>query len=337
MLRKEIQGLLSNTDLNRSKMAEIADAVLLNKNPIQTAAFLALLKSKGESVDEIVGFASAILERCISVHLPVPCIDIVGTGGDGSQSVNISTGAAILTAGCGIPLAKHGNRAVSSKSGSADVLEALGIAVDLDPLQISQSIKKVGIGFIFAQKYHPSLKTIAPLRQALGIPTVFNLIGPLINPARPKFALIGVGQEKYLKVIAQSALELGVERALVFHGNGLDELTTLGPTEAISIESGQIKEMTIDPLSLGLKLCTKQDLKGGTPQENARILRETLAGKKGALADTLILNAGLALWLYGKCSTPEAGIVAAEKAHSNQLGLQVLEKWVLLSQEFRGV
>lgn len=335
MLSNAIHSLLNKKELNPLEMYETSAEILSNKCPAKSAAFLALLRAKGETKTEVLGMALRLLEQCLPLNLPDQCMDIVGTGGDGSLSINISTGAALLTAACGIPVAKHGNRAVSSRSGSADVLEALGIQIDLAPSQVLESIQKVGIGFIFAQKYHPALKAVSPVRKALGIPTLFNLLGPLIHPGRVKFAIIGVGQEQYVSTMAHCVQKLGFERALVFHGNGLDELTTLGITQAIDVRTDQMREIRFDPESFGFSLCQKKDLEGGSPQENAEILKETLAGKNGPLADTLVLNAGVALWLLGKCSSIQEGIDFARQIHLKKAGLETLEKWIALSGLFR--
>lgn len=337
MLKEAIQAILRKEDLSRATMYGLGEEILRNANPIQIGAFLALLNAKGETAEELIGFATYLLENCIRLNLPMDCLDIAGTGGDGSLSVNISTGSALLVAACGVPVAKHGNRSVSSQCGSADVLEALGIPIDMSPDQVGGSISRVGIGFIFAPKYHLALSSVATTRRSLGILTLFNLLAPLLNPARPKFALIGIGQEKYVNIIANCASKLGFERALIFHGSGLDELAPIGPIKAIEVRGEILNEMSIDPQALGFKLCARSDLQGGNPVKNAVILTEALSGTPGPISDALILNAGVALYIYGKCPSIPEGIELARKVHAEGLGLKVLESWIALNQVYEGV
>ena len=228
MLRDAIETLIMKKNLTTSEITTVCEEILENKNSLQTAAFLALLRAKGESAEDIVAMATVLRAQSRPFEIPFPCIDIVGTGGDGSQSVNISTGAAILTAACGVPVAKHGNRANTSKCGSADVLEALGVSIDLSPKHLLECLKQLQIAFFFAPSFNPMMKSIASLRKELGIPSIFNILGPLLHPARVPYAMIGVGRSELVPLMAEAVSKLGFKRALVFGGNGFDELTCVG-------------------------------------------------------------------------------------------------------------
>ncbi len=277
--------------------------------PVQMGAFLALLSAKGETVDEIFGLVQVMRSQMLPLVLDRPTIDIVGTGGDQAGTVNISTGSALLAAKCGASVVKHGNRSVSSLCGSADVLEAMGYNIHETPEEVQESVKKTGFGFSFAPNYHPAMKQVRAVRNAIKIPTIFNLIGPLLNPAGTDHMQIGVYKPELVPKIAEVLFRLGTKRSLVYSGHGIDELSCIGKTEAILVTEKGLETLTIDPESLGLKKCTLEDLKGGDALMNARMLKNPPAGLK----DTLILNAGVALFLYGAAKTIEEGVQIAKK------------------------
>lgn len=336
MLKPYLQLLMNKTYLTRDE-AEAAMTVIINEtDPVQTAAFLAILKYRGETPGEIAGMVAALQKKALPVKLSYPVLDIVGTGGDLANTVNISTASAILAAACGIPIAKHGNRSVSSRSGSADVLEAFGIDLEVSPEQIPRYLHEVGIAFMFAPTFHPSLKKIASIRRGLKLPTVFNVMGPLLNPARAEYALIGVANESTLELMSQVILQLDdKKRTLLFHGSGLDELTTLGKIIAYDIQNGQRKRLEIDPASLGFATCSLAELKGGDAHLNAAILKRHFAGQQGAIADALVFNAGAAVWIFGKTTTLQEGIHVARKALDDGKALELLEKWITVSGQLK--
>lgn len=332
MLRDAIETLIMKKNLTTSEITTVCEEILENKNSLQTAAFLALLRAKGESAEDIVAMATVLRAQSRPFEIPFPCIDIVGTGGDGSQSVNISTGAAILTAACGVPVAKHGNRANTSKCGSADVLEALGVSIDLSPKHLLECLKQLQIAFFFAPSFNPMMKSIASLRKELGIPSIFNILGPLLHPARVPYAMIGVGRSELVPLMAEAVSKLGFKRALVFGGNGFDELTCVGSSNALLLSEGKIENFVIDPEKLGFSLCKPEDLRGGLPAENADLLHNCFEGRASAISETLILNAGIALFVYGATSTPKEGCERARMALQNGSAMHLLKKFVELSQ-----
>lgn len=290
MLDKLIQGKALTAE-------ETCDAVcsLLN-DPVKMAGFLTLLKTKGETVSEILGFVRAMRSQMRTLKVDHPVLDIVGTGGDLAGTVNISTGAALLAARCGVPIVKHGNRAVSSQCGSADVLEVLGVDIK-------------NFTFCFAPDYHPAMKQMRPIRNALKMPTAFNLIGPLLNPAGTDHLQIGVYKPELVPILAEVLFQLGTKRSLIYSGHGIDELSCIGATEAILVTEKGLEKILIDPEALGLQLCTLADLKGGDAKRNAEILRNP----PRAVLETLILNAGVALFLYGKAHTIAEGVRIAKR------------------------
>ncbi|MCB1106558.1 MAG: anthranilate phosphoribosyltransferase [Chlamydiia bacterium] len=321
-LEEAIKTLQEKRDLSEEQCKGVIEEIIEGKG--DAATFLKLLHEKGETAEELCGTAKAMQEKMIPVKAPFPLLDIVGTGGDGSHSVNISTGSAILVAASGVKVAKHGNRASSSKCGSADVLEALGISLDQDPLK---SLEKVGICFLYAPLFHPAMKVVAPIRKALGIRTVFNLIGPLLNPARPDFLFLGVAKMELLDLFATAQQKLGGKKSLIVHGNGMDELTPIGPCHLIEVTKEGKKAVTFDPKEYGFSRCTASDLKGGTKEENSRLLIETFKGKKGPIGDTLILNAGVALYLSEHVLSIQEGISLAQKTLEEGKAFDLLERW----------
>lgn len=331
-----LNSLFVKPHLTKDEAENAMSLILEQDNPYQTAAFLAILKYRSETVDEVAGMVAALQKRALPVNLPSPVLDIVGTGGDLAHTVNISTGSALLAAACGIPIAKHGNRSVSSRSGSADLLEALEVDIEMPPDRLKECLQKTGIAFMFAPAFHPSLKKLAPIRKALQLPTVFNILGPLLNPAKAEYALIGVANPAALELMGQVILQLGnSKRTLLFHGCGLDELNPLGKIIAYDIRQGQMRHLEIDPAALGFSACTLGDLQGGDARRNASILKEVFAGRPGAIADALILNAGAAVWIYGHASTLEEGIQVARKVLRAGGALNVLERWVAFSKQMR--
>jgi len=320
-------NFFSKTPLTRAEASAAMNEILDGADPHQVAAFLAILKYRGETAEEIAGMVDVLQKRALPVSLPSPLIDIVGTGGDGAHTVNISTGAAILAAACGLPVAKHGNRSVSSRSGSADLLEAFGVDIEAPP---EKYFEAANFAFLYAPYYHPSFKALAPIRKGLKVPTIFNLLGPLLNPAKAEYLLIGTASEAALELLSDAAMHLQVNRALIFHGCGLDELTPLGKVIAYEIRSGEKRRLEIDPAELGFLPCTLDELRGGEAAMNASILKEVFAGGgRRAIADALVFTAGAALSLFG-CSLPE-GIEEARKVLNEGRALKTLTKLLELS------
>jgi anthranilate phosphoribosyltransferase len=298
--------------------------------PAQVAGLLTALRTKGETVGEIVAAARALRERAVTVLCPVSgAIDTCGTGGDGANTFNISTTAAFVAAGAGVPVAKHGNRAASSRSGSADVLEALGVRIDLPVDEAADVLEDVGISFFFARLAHPAMRHVAPVREALGIRTLMNCLGPLLNPLGVQLQLVGVYADELVETLAAALGELGAQRALVVHGSdGLDELTTMGSSRVALLEDDAIHEFQVDPQAYDLPLPVAGALRGGDARENAKILREVLAGEVGARRDVVVLNAGAALWVAGLAEDLAGGLVLARKSLDSGAALERLERLV---------
>lgn len=314
-----LEGLLAGESLAESQ-AEAAMHQLAGgeAEPALAGALLAALRLKGESAAEVRGFARAMRELAIRPELPAgaPVADVVGTGGDGSGSINLSTGAGLLAASCGVRIAKHGNRAVSSKTGSADVLEALGLAWPNTAEKVTQSLEAHGFAFMFAPYFHPAMKSIAPIRAALGVRTVFNLLGPLANPARPPFMLVGAFSREAARLMADTLSGLDIERCFVVHGDpGWDEPTPVGRFLLIDVRPGEVHARTVDPADFGIPRCKPSDLAGGQRDYNAATLEGALRGEGAeALNDALVLQAGLVLELVGAASSLSAGLVTARDA-----------------------
>lgn len=299
--------------------------------PSQIGGFLMALRVRGETVDEIVGAVSTMRAKMLAVDAPAEAIDIVGTGGDGSGTYNVSTAAAFVVAGCGVPVAKHGNRALSSRSGAADALSALGISLELKPEGIAACIREADIGFMFAPAHHAAMRHVGPSRVELGTRTIFNILGPLSNPAGARRQLLGVFDPKWLEPIAEVLRDLGSERVWVVHGDGLDEMTTTGTTEVVALDRGAIRRFSLTPEEVGLKRAPLADLKGGDGEENARALRAVLSGKKNAYRDITLLNAGASLVVAGKVDDIEGGITMAAASIDDGAALAVLDKLVAVS------
>ena len=305
--------------------------------PALVAGFLVALRMKAETAEEITGCAKAIIARALPVrHTHERLVDTCGTGGDGAGTFNISTTAAFIVAGSGVPVAKHGNRALSSRAGSADVLEALGLVVDLAGPDTAEALEKVGIAFLFAPAFHSAMRHAAPVRKELAIRTVFNVLGPLCNPAGATAQIVGVFDARLTPVLAQVLRNLGARRALVVHGSdGLDELTLTGPSLVAEWDGESVRQYTLDPCSLGLPLRSPEELKGGDPAHNARILRSVLEGEAGAARDIALLNAAGALIAAGEVECFEDGLVLARQSIDSGKALAKLEALINYSQRAR--
>jgi anthranilate phosphoribosyltransferase len=339
MIRESIAKLIEGHHLTRAEteavMNEIMDGVATHA---QMAAFLTALRIKGETVDEIAGCARVMRDKAIAVQPSrTDLVDTAGTGGDGAGTFNISTTAAFVIAGAGLAVAKHGNRAVSGQSGSADVLEALGVNLDLTPVQVARCIDEVGIGFLFAQKLHPAMKNVAPVRKELGIRTIFNILGPLTNPARASAQIVGVYDARLTTPMASVLHALGVRAAFVFHSaDGLDELTTTGINHIAHFDNGTVRENELDACELGLPRAARHELRGGRPEENALIMRDILSGvERGPKRDVVALNAAAALVAGGKARDLREGLERANDSIGLGHALRALDGLVALSNGFK--
>jgi len=298
------------------------------------AAFLLGLAERGESVDEITGAARVMREKVLAIKAPVGAIDCCGTGGDGSSTYNISTAVALVCAACDIPMAKHGSRSASSKTGAADVLEALGVELSVSKEKTEEALERFNYAFMMAPNHHKAMKHVMPVRQKLGVRTIFNILGPLVNPAGTKYQLLGVFDKALALTMAQALNKLGTSRAWVVHGSdGLDEITTTGETYVAKIKDGQITEGILTPEDFGLKRASPQDLIGGSPQENANALRGVLKGEQGPYRDIVIANAAAAIIIAGKEETLEDAVWCAAHALDNGKALEVLENYIAFTKE----
>ncbi|MCA0407369.1 MAG: anthranilate phosphoribosyltransferase [Proteobacteria bacterium] len=311
-----IAKVATGLPLSRAEAEQAFGQILSGAStPAQTAAFLMALRVRGESVDEITGAVSAMRAKMVAVPPVEGAIDVVGTGGDASGSWNVSTLAGLIVAACGVPVAKHGNRAASSKSGAADVLQAMGVKVGLSAQGVSECLNKTGFAFMIAPAHHPSMRHVAPVRTELGTRTIFNILGPLSNPAGVKRILLGVFSSSWLEPIAETLRDMGTERAFVLHGSdGLDEITTTGETEVVELNNGKITRFTIKPEDAGIARATPESLKGGEPSQNAAALQGVLNGESSAYRDIAVLNAAAALLLADKVKTLKEGAEMAAAA-----------------------
>ncbi|CAB4819640.1 MAG: anthranilate phosphoribosyltransferase [Actinobacteria bacterium] len=333
-----LNRLLEGSDLTADQARAAMATILAGEStPAQIAGFIIALRAKGETGAEMSGLLDAVLDAATPVSLPDSLrdrvIDIVGTGGDQSHSINVSTISAIVVAGAGVPVCKHGNRASSSKCGSADVLEALGVAIDLAPEGVVRCVERAGIGFCLASAYHPAFRFAGPVRRELGVPTVFNLLGPMANPARVRRNVIGVANPLVAERMITTLREHGSISAWVVHGSGLDELTTTGPSEVIELVNGEVRHFRVDPAAYGLRAATAADLVGGEPAVNAVAARRVLGGELGAHRDIVVLNAGAALVVAGQSADLAEGIAAAGRAIDSGGAAAALEALVRESQE----
>lgn len=300
--------------------------------PAQIGGFLMALRVRGETVDEITAAASVMREKVLRVDAPMDAIDTCGTGGDASGTFNISTAAAFVVAACGVPVAKHGNRALSSKTGSAEVLMALGVNIETSPELVSECVRKAGLGFMMAPRHHGAMKHVGPMRVELGTRTIFNLLGPLSNPAGAKRQLIGVFARQWVEPLARVLANLGAERAWVAHGSdGLDELTTTGPSYVCALENGQVRNFEVTPADAGLALAQPVDLLGGDSEANANAICDLLAGVKGPYRDIVLLNAAAALIVAGKAADLKAGAALGADAIDSGGAAKVLERLIAIS------
>ena len=329
----DLKPLLAHVAAGRSlseDQAEAAFDIIMSGNATasQIGAFLMALRVRGETVEEIAGAARIMRAKAIAVDAPAGTIDTCGTGGDSSGSFNISTASALVVAGCGVPVAKHGNRALSSKSGSADVLRALGVNIDADFAIVRQCLWEIGLGFLMAPRHHSATRHVAPTRIELGTRTIFNLLGPLSSPAKAPRQLVGVFAPEWVRPMAEVLGRLGSERAWVVHGSGLDELTTVGATIVAALEDGKVETFEVVAEDVGLPPARLEDLHGGEPEHNARLMRDLLAGTGGPLRDIVLLNSGAALLIAGRAASLEAGIELAARSLDAGAARQVLEDLV---------
>lgn len=337
-----LSKLISGANLSSTETEKAWEAIMTgNAEDAAVGALLALLRAKGETPQELAGMVRAMRTVCKPVNVSGQLLDIVGTGGDGADTINISTASVILAAACGCKVAKAGNRSVSSRCGSADVLETLGVRIELTPEQVADCINECGVGFMYAPINHPAMKTVAPVRKALGVRTAFNLLGPMTNAANAKHVVIGVFDGELVDLIASTLMEVGtVEHGVVIHGCGLDEISPLGKSTVFELKKGSDGRYTtgkfeFDPLSVGIPRCTIQDLEGGDADQNAQELRNVLQGGEytNAKRDSVILNAGTGLYVYGMANSIAQGVEIARKTLYSGKGVQTLDRWIQTTQK----
>lgn len=336
MIREATEKLIKHLDLSMEEASACIDEIMSGQtSEVQTAAFLTALASKGETVEEISGCAAAMRAHALPFDTEGEAVfEIVGTGGDRAGTFNISTTSAFVLASGGVKIAKHGNRAASSKSGAADVLEALGARIDLSPEQGALVLKKANMCFLFAQKYHTAMKYVAPVRKQMGVPTVFNILGPLTNPARAARQLMGVYAKSLVEPMAKVLSNLGVERGMVVFGeDGLDEISASASTAVCEFQNGEFRSYTISPEDFGLSRCEKAELLGGTPEENAAITRAILQGEKSGKRTAVLLNAGAGLYLADKAESMKKGVQTAAELIDSGKACQALENFVKATNE----
>ncbi len=336
MIKEAIAKIVSKGDLTYDEAYAVMNEIMSGEtSQTQNAAFLAALSTKSakaETSDEIAGCAAAMRDHALKMETDLPIFEIVGTGGDGAGSFNISTTSALVAAAGGVKVAKHGNRAASSKCGTADCLEALGVNIDQSPAKCAELLDEVGMCFFFAQKYHTSMKYVGAIRRELGFRTVFNILGPLTNPGSPKMQLLGVYDEYLVEPLAQVLISLGVQRGMVVYGQDkLDEISLSAPTRVCEFKDGWFRSYTVTPEDFGLTRCEKSDLRGGTPEENAQITRDILSGKPGPKRDAVLMNAGAALYICGKAGTWAEGIETAAELIDSGRATETLEKFIQVS------
>jgi anthranilate phosphoribosyltransferase len=331
--RALLAKVATGASLTREESALAFDRMMSGEaTPSQMGGLLMALRVRGETVDEITGAVTTMRAKMLKVAAPADAVDVVGTGGDASGSYNISTCASFIAAGCGIPIAKHGNRALSSKSGAADVLGALGVKIDLNPAQVGRCVREAGIGFMFAPAHHPAMKNVGPTRVELGTRTIFNLLGPLSNPAGVKRQMIGVFSRQWIEPMAQVLKNLGSEKIWVVHGSdGLDEITTAGPTSVAELDNGQIRTFEIRPEDVGIKSVKADELRGGEAKQNADALLDVLNGGKSAYREVAALNAAAAIVVAGKAKDLAEGIELAMQSLDSGAARARLDKLIAVS------
>ncbi|MCH9032864.1 MAG: anthranilate phosphoribosyltransferase [candidate division Zixibacteria bacterium] len=330
MIREAIDAAVAGRSLTMEEASSVMREIMDGEaTPAQLGAFLTALRLKGETTEEIAGMATVMREMALRVDVDGPLIDTVGTGGDGKNTFNISTATAFVAAGAGLKVAKHGNRAASSACGSADVLEALGVNIDPGVEKTEQNLRDLGICFMFAPRFHPAMKYAMPARRELGVRTVFNMLGPLSNPARVKRQLLGVYSREVMSLFANALVELDVEHALVVYSSeGMDEISSQASTFAIEVKSGSLKEYSITPNDFGLANPIKGSLAGGDSERNAEIMRETLSGAMTAYREATLVNAAATLYVAGKSSDLREGYEVAEKAIDDGRAKSILDSWI---------
>jgi anthranilate phosphoribosyltransferase len=336
VIQQAIAGLLDGHDLTRADAREVMTEIMGgDATPAQISGFLVALRAKGETANEIAGCAEAMRAHVLAVNPQrQDLVDTAGTGGDNAHTLNISTAAALVAAAAGAAVAKHGNRAVSSSSGSADVLEALGFDLELPPARIEQSIDELGFGFLFAPAHHPAMKHAAPVRRELATRTVFNVLGPLTNPAGARAQVVGVFSESLVRTIAEVLAQLGARRAFVVHGAyGVDELSPAGPNLVCEVVDGGVHERTIDPTELGVARCAPEELRGGSPEDNAAAIRGVFAGADGGARDAILLNAAGAIAAAGHAADLREGLELARDAVDSGAAAQRLDELVAFSRD----
>ena len=334
MIKEAIASLVSGRSLTAEEAASVMAEIMEGKaTPAQLGAFVTALRIKGETADEITGLARVMLAKAVRVTIAEPVLDVVGTGGDNSNTFNISTAAAFVAAGAGLKVAKHGNRAMSSRCGSADVLEALGVRIDLNAEQVQRCLQEVGMGFMFAPIFHPAMKYASAPRREIGIRTIFNILGPLTNPAGAKAELLGVADESLVEKLTLVLQSLGCYHAVVVHGeDGLDEITIAGKTQVCELKDGHIKRYSISPEDLGLSRASVDSLRGDTIDENATLLRGILAGASGPQRDVVLMNAAAALLAGDRVETLQHGLALAREVIDGSHALAKLDQLIGFSQ-----
>lgn len=335
MIKEAIIALSKKEDLSYETAEQVMNEIMSGEaSAVQMSAYLTALAMKGETIDEITASAAGMRAHCIKLLHNMDVLEIVGTGGDQSNSFNISTTSSLVISAGGVPVAKHGNRAASSKCGAADVLEALGVNISVTPEKSTELLNKIGICFLFAQNYHIAMRYVAPVRKELGIRTVFNILGPLSNPAGANMEVMGVYEEALVEPLARVLQKLGVNRAMVVYGQDkLDEISMSAPTTVCEIRDGEFHSYEITPEQFGFLRCEKAALEGGSPKENAEITKSILNGEKSAKRDAVALNAGAALYIAGKANTLEEGVRLAEQLIDSGAAKKRLEEFVQYSNE----
>lgn len=334
MIKEATAKVINKENLLFAEASEVMDEIMSGEtSQIQTAAFLAALSTKGETIEEITACAEGMRRHALKLNHNYDLLEIVGTGGDGAKTFNISTTSAFVIAAGGIKVAKHGNRAASSKSGAADVLEALGVNIDLTPEKCVQLLGDVGFCFMFAQKYHSSMKYVGPVRKELGIRTIFNILGPLTNPALANMQVLGVYSEELVEPMAKALSNLGVRRGMAVYGKDkLDEISVSAPTVVCEFDNGEFKTYEISPEDFGLSLRSKAEIVGGTPEENAAITLDVLSGKKGAKRDAVLMNSGAGLYIGGKAKSLAEGVEMASQLIDSGAAKAKLEEMIKASR-----
>ena len=330
MIKEAILSLSKKQDLTSEVMEQVMDEIMNNEaTDAQKASFLTALAMKGETIDEITAAAKVMRKHCEKFLNDQDVLEIVGTGGDGSNTFNISTAASIVTSAAGVPVAKHGNRAASSKCGTADCLEALGVKIDISPEKSQKLLNDINICFLFAQKYHTAMRFVGGVRREMGIRTLFNILGPLANPAGASMQLLGVYSADLVVPLARVLSNLGVKSAMVVYGeDSIDEISMSAPTKVCEFKDGNFKTYEITPEQFGFERCQKSELVGGTPQENAQILRDILDGKDGAKRNAVLLNAGAAIYVAGKADSIDSGIKIAKDMIDSGKAKAQLERFI---------